>query len=361
MIFSRKTVITVAFLILGLLGTSSRWTLLSAADMVRYRTDVAGDTQNEETLSGKIRKITTTGIVISDDGKDREIPANRIVWTQFEKEPINLTTARTLVQTSRYDEAIAKLNDIPAGERSASPLIVADLDYLAASASAMNALARKNHDDLVAAGRLLRQFTKQHSESWHVTRANELIGEILLALDKPGSAKEFFNLLAAMPWPDVKLKALRASAGISLLEKNYDESLKTYREVIAFSGEDSSLVRQEKLLAEIGQCRVLIAQGKHDEAITSLQKLINGTPVTESDEVMARLYNALGEASVASGRVKQAILAYLHTDLLYSTARVEHVAALRALYRLWKQDFREDRAAETLKILRNEYKIVDSH
>ncbi|MDO5566677.1 MAG: hypothetical protein Q4G59_08470, partial [Planctomycetia bacterium] len=242
---SRKAMVTVAFLIWGLLGMLPSEAKVSAADMVRYRTGTVGAADNEETLSGKIRKITPEGIIITEDGKDQKIPANRIVWTQFEKEPINLTTARTLMQTSRYDEAIAKLNEIPAGERSATtPLITADWSYLSASATANSALARKSRDDLVAAGRMLREFTKTYPDSWHMTEANELIGEILLALDKPGNAKEFFNLLAAMPWADVKLKALNASAAISLLEKKYEESLKTYAAVIAFSAEDSTFVRR---------------------------------------------------------------------------------------------------------------------
>ncbi|MDD3587234.1 MAG: hypothetical protein PHQ75_08620 [Thermoguttaceae bacterium] len=359
---SRKAIITVAFLIWCLLEMFPCGMKLSAADMVRYRTGTVGAAENEETLSGKIRKSTVEGVVIAEDGKDQKISANRIVWTQFEKEPINLTTARTLMQTSRYDEVIAKLNEIPAGERSsATPLVLADWEYLLASATAGSALARKNHDDLITAGRMLREYTKTYSDSWQMTGANELIVEILLALDKPGNAREFFDFLAARPWADVKLKAMNSSAAVSLMEKKYDESLKAYDAVIAFSAEDSTLVRREKMLAQAGRNRVLIAQGKYDDAIAAIQKLIASTPATESDDVMARLYNTLGEACVAGGKVKQAILAYLHTDLLYSTSRVEHVAALRALYRLWKQDFREDRAAEVLKILRNEYKIVDSH
>ena len=66
-------------------------------------------------------------------------------------------------------------------------------------------------------------------------------------------------------------------------------------------------------------------------------------------------YNALGDCLRAANRPKDALLAYLHTDLLYSKDRQEHPRALfqiEKLFRLLKQD---GRANEYAQRLRQEY------
>ena len=326
--------------------------------MVRLRSLEDGRAVGEETLSGKIKGITKTEILFVEEGKERSIPANIIVWTQIDREPINLTTARTLMQSAQYAEAIAKIGELTPGEqKNLAPFALQDSEYITAVSTAMLALARQNSQEYANAGKMLTAFLKKNPESYHVAEVTWLIGNLLVAMKKPGNARTFFDRLAQMPWPDVRLKAMIASGDLSLEEGNLEESQKNYNAVLSFSAEDSSLIQEQKFNAKIGLARINIRQKKYDEAVKSLREII-ATQTLSSPELLARLYNTLGQALADQGDVKAAILAYLHTDLLYSNARVEHVTALRQLYRLWKRDSHEDRAAEVLRVLQDEYKIT---
>ena len=59
---------------------------------------------------------------------------------------------------------------------------------------------------------------------------------------------------------------------------------------------------------------------------------------------MARAYNVLGTAQRQAGRTKEALLAFLHVDILYSSVPHAHAEALANLADLWQQLHRSDRA-----------------
>ena len=82
-----------------------------------------------------------------------------------------------------------------------------------------------------------------------------------------------------------------------------------------------------------------------------LHEVIQGNP-PEDAAAQAPAYNTLGDCLRAANRPKDALFAYLHTDLLYSKDKEEHPRALHQiaeLYRQLKQDGRADEFAQRLK------------
>jgi tetratricopeptide (TPR) repeat protein len=95
----------------------------------------------------------------------------------------------------------------------------------------------------------------------------------------------------------------------------------------------------------------LAALKKYKEAETLLREAIAGSPA-EDATAQATAYNTLGDCFRAANRPKDALIAYLHTDLLYAKNKEEHPRALyriQSLFRQLKQDGRADEFAQRLK------------
>ena len=130
------------------------------------------------------------------------------------------------------------------------------------------------------------------------------------------------------------------------------EKAKTYFQEVV----DMDAFDVEKSEARIGLARATSKEGDHAEALALLNALLAETP-DDATLRHARIYNAIGDVSVAADRLQEAAIAYLHVDLLYPQARTERVAALKALVGVWKELGREDRAIETDRRLRDRFHV----
>ena len=82
-----------------------------------------------------------------------------------------------------------------------------------------------------------------------------------------------------------------------------------------------------------------------------------GFAPAEDAATQAAAHNALGDCLRAAGRPKEALYAFLHTDLLFSKDKGEHARALAQISQLWRdpQLNRPDRAEEVMERLKQEY------
>jgi hypothetical protein len=90
---------------------------------------------------------------------------------------------------------------------------------------------------------------------------------------------------------------------------------------------------------------------RFQEAETLVRQVIQASPA-EDPAAQAPAYNTLGDCLRAANRPKEALIAFLHTDLLYNKDKEEHPRALHeiiALFRQLKQDARADEFAQRLK------------
>ena len=85
-----------------------------------------------------------------------------------------------------------------------------------------------------------------------------------------------------------------------------------------------------------------------DEAIKLAQKIIDKLDADETD-LLAEAYNTLGTALRKAGRTKDALLAFLHVDVLYGEAPDTHAEALANLVELFTELHKPDHAAPACK------------
>ena len=75
----------------------------------------------------------------------------------------------------------------------------------------------------------------------------------------------------------------------------------------------------------------------------------------QDNQLHALAYNALGRSYQQAGKSKEALLAFLHVDLLYSTVADAHAEALSYLAPLWDAIGQEGRAREARQKLKENY------
>ncbi len=151
--------------------------------------------------------------------------------------------------------------------------------------------------------------------------------------------------LARLPKGAERATVLRTS--VLAKQGKHEQALSELEKVITAAPKNSPR-RRAALLAK---AESLAGLKKFSEAETLLHEVIEANP-PEDALAQAPAYNTLGDCLKAANRPKDALLAYLHTDLLYSKDKVEHPRALYnivEIFRQLKQDGRADDFAQRLK------------
>ncbi len=182
-------------------------------------------------------------------------------------------------------------------------------------------------------------------KSYHFLEASETVGDLLAADGKYVQAAEYYARLNAAPWPDYKMRTRVAAGRLLLAQGKAREAAAMFDKVIANPSE-GDLAQAQRHRGRAGEGRRLVALQKPDEAIKIVEALIAKAD-PENAPLVARAYNVLGTAQRQAGRVKEALLAFLHVnvDPRYSAVPEAHAEALANLAELWQQVHRTDRAA----------------
>lgn len=302
------------------------------------------------TITGKVVEASADRVVI-DRGQNRTetIDPFRVESILYDEEPSTLRAAKMAAAAGRFEEALAGLDRVQLPEN-VDPKVKQEMDYLRALCRWRLAEASASPEAMKEAAGLLVQFIKANPKHYRLWHAAEGAANLLLAAGDQQAAQEYFGLLAKAPWPEVQLRAQLASARAALAAKNFAEAEKLFNAVISGSGNDERL----RQIATVGKARALAETGRTDEAIGILQEIIKVVRA-EDISLQAQAYNALGLAYQRAGKLKEAVLAYLHVDLLYSLVPSEHVEALENLVALFARLGQRERAEEAAKVLRDRY------
>jgi tetratricopeptide (TPR) repeat protein len=149
----------------------------------------------------------------------------------------------------------------------------------------------------------------------------------------------------------LRSKVLEARALLS--QQKFAEARTVCSEAIATAATDPATLRSQQL-AKVVLARCDISEGKTADALQNLQKMIQENDSTDS-QLFAALYNAQGEALQKEQKWEQAVLAYLHSDLLFSNNPETHAEALYHLSQLWAKLGEPQRAAEAKEKLTTLY------
>lgn len=294
---------------------------------------------------GQVTTESPTEVKLTLGANVQTVPVDQIVTIIYAGMPAKMTQAESRENAGALGEA-AELYKQSAVEAAAKPLIVQFAQFSQARLIADLALADPARvNDAIT---LLETFTKANGTSRHIIPSLELLARLQLVKGSTDATGKTIDALAKYPIAADRAAVLRARV---LAKKGDHAAAITEFEKLIASASDGSAKKREGQLA---RAESLAALKKYDEARQALEKVIEATPA-EDYVAQSAAYNTLGDCLRSAGMPKEALFAYLHTDVLYSKDKEQHPRALAQIAQLWKILKREDRAEETLDRLKQEY------
>lgn len=301
-------------------------------------------------VEGTITAMTPEKVTLDAAGTAREFNVNEIVKITYGDDPAELQKARDAVVAGQIEAAYTTIKTINAASVTRD-VIKQDVEYYKAYCEAKLALAGNGNP--ATADENLFAFVRTNRGSYHVYDATELLGELALAQGKYDDAAKRFAFLGKAPWPDYKLRANVMEARALAAQKKFPEALERYETIIG-SGENTPEANRQKLLASVGKAVCLAETGKADEGLTILEKIVKEND-SKDTMLFAKTYNALGACYLRTNRPKDALLAFLHVDLLFNGDGEAHAEALFHLSKLWGDVNKADRALAARTLLKERY------
>lgn len=303
--------------------------------------------------SGEITDMTPTEISLKKEATGvRTIAVNEVKSVAFDGEPPELSQARVSAANGNHEKALESLAkvDLKAVRRD---FVKQEVEFYRAYCAGKQALAGQG--EITDAGRQLNNFVRIYPKNFHYLAAVELMGDLLMASQRYDQAQKKYAELAKAPWPDYRARAAVAVGRTLQAQGKHDQAIAEFEAVLALP-DDTADMANRKLSATLAKAVSVAAKGQVDVAVASIEKVIHETD-PEEKELHARAYNALGGCYEQAGKTKDALLAYLHVDVLYDTVADAHVEALTRLVPLWQAIGQEQRAREARKVLQERYAV----
>lgn len=294
--------------------------------------------------------MTKDEVTLDMAGVPRKFPSNEITRITYGDEPQDLTNARNSVAAKNYNAALESLKQIAPGSLTRLHM-QQDAAFYAAVSNLK--LAMTEGGDKAKAEQDMLNFVKNAPNSYHFYEAAELLGDLATSSGKYAEAVRYYTPLTRAPAEDVQMRANNAAARALVAQKNFPEALQRFEAVLA-SGLATQEAVNQKMYATIGKAQCLGETGKAEEGVKMLEDVIAKNDPQDA-KLFARTYNALGACHLKAGRDKDALLAYLHTDVLFYADGEAHAEALYYLTELWTKMNKADRATEARRTLRERY------
>ncbi len=304
-----------------------------------------------KSIAGEITDMTSQAVTVKSRGATKAVPVNQIVSISLDGSPNSLTLARLAANNGRFEDALKALGKIKPDEAKRD-LVKQDIAFYKAYCTAQ--LALSGSGEVQSAGKLLNAFAKAYPKNYHWLKANEVVGDLLVAKKSFGAAATFYDKLAKTPWPDYQMRAKVAIGRARMAEGKPAEAMQAFDSVLAIK--DTSVAAEtQKMYARLGKARCLALQKKTDEAVKLVEEIIVAAD-PEHTRLLARAYNVLGTAHRKAGKPNDALLAFLHVDVLYFSSPEDHAESLANLAELWNEVHKPERAVQTRQILMQRYK-----
>lgn len=306
-----------------------------------------------KSLKCKITKMTATELTVEDRGVEDTIPVNKIKSIAFNREPAQFPKVRSNIESGSNEDALELLTDDIRGTMGDSKTLNQEMDYLLARAKANIALSggAVTKTDAVKA---CEAFVTKYPNNYHYFDACEMTGDLYVSINTDASLKkaaEMYQKLNAAPWNDVKMRSLTAMGKIFLAQNKIENAQKAYSAILKMEDKSAAGERQ-KLLAKMGLAKCKALSGDFQGAVKDVDSILQNAP-PEDYAINALGYNTLGLAYMAGGQDKDALVAFLQVDLLYSRDVQSHIEALKNLRKLWQKMEMPLRAQECTAKLKN--------
>lgn len=302
---------------------------------------------------GTITSMSPTEISVSSPSGDKKFSVNEVQKVTFKNEPRELRAAREAIRKGQLESARSLLEEIDTSSISRAE-ILQDIQFYKAFCDAR--LALTGGGDKAAAVRALRAFEDDpaNKNNYHYYEVMELLGDLAAALASYENAVKYYGHVSEAPWPAYKMRAYVLQADALVDSGKHAEAMEKYEQVLT-SNLDDVATRRQKLLATLGKAVCLSENGQTQQGIDSILAIIKENDSREKPRLFARAYNALGTCHLKAGKSQDALLAFLHVDLLFNQSADAHAESLYYLSDLWRKVNRAERANRARGVLVDRY------
>jgi tetratricopeptide (TPR) repeat protein len=297
-------------------------------------------------LVGQIISESPNSVRIKPNtGAEQDIPVDQIESVTYTGQPASLPLAESRESNGALTEALEQYKKAVT-ESASKPLINQAAQY--GQARILYELAKADParaDEAIAA---MDAFVKAHRSSRHLGPALEALARLTLQKGQADRAEQALNSLSAIPWAADRAAVLKARVLAGKGQR--DEALQAIDKLIASSPKGSARTDE----ARLARAELLAAAGQFAEAEQTVRAVIADTN-PELADLQALAHNTLGDCLRSAGKQKDALFAYLETDILYDQDKEQHARALYQIAQLWRDLKQQARADETMSRLRQLY------
>jgi hypothetical protein len=319
----------------------------SLADVVTLTPDATTKGDSAGKVRGTIVSESPTKVEVKLGASVTAIPTNEIASIDYDNDPPSLEAARSKEAGNALAEA-ADLYKKAAAEASTRPFVAEDAAF--GQVRVVSEMALNDPGRIAEATNLLETFSRTYKNGRHIGPALESLAKLQLAKENYTGVEQTLGQLAKLPGGEDRASLYRIK--ILTRKGSLDQAIVELDKAIAASPEGSTRRRD----AQIAKAESLVSQKKYGEAEALIRGVIKAAPA-EDAATQAAAHNTLGACLRAAGRPKEALYAYLHTDMLFGKEKDEHAKALAQIAQLWRdpQLNRTDRAEEVMERLKQEY------
>jgi tetratricopeptide (TPR) repeat protein len=310
--------------------------------------------RGEKNLVGDVTAVSKDEVTIKSSGPKGEItkvPASDIVSIDWTGDSPDLKVARNDENGLRYQKALDGYQKSLAASKATDKAAKADLEFVIARTIAKMALGdpAKVEDAI----KKLDDFRSKNGDHYRYYEALNYLGQLYAAKKDYIKAQVTFEQIGKAKAKETQMAARIASGKLLLTQNKLDDAAAEYEAVISLKAEGAAeeSVRQEAVL---GKSRIMIAQKKFDDALKLLEEVIAKAPADDV-KVNAEAFLRQGDCLREQGNDKDALLAYLHVDVLFRSEKAVHAEALYRLSQLWDKVGQKARGEEARELLRSEY------
>jgi tetratricopeptide (TPR) repeat protein len=317
----------------------------SLADVVTLTADATTKGAAGGLVRGQVTAESPTRVEVKLGNTVTSIPTHEVVSITYDGHPASLEQAQAKELANALAEA-ADLYKKAAAEAAGKPFIIEDATF--GQARALAEIAQTDAGKAPEALSALEAFTRAYKTGRHIGPALEALARLQIARENYAGVEQTLTQLTALPKGDDRAAILRIK--VLTRKGQLDQAISELDKVIAASP-DGSLKKRD---AQLARAETLVSQKKFPEAEATIRAVIQGS-AAEDSATQAVAHNTLGDCLHAAGRNREALHAFLHTDLLFSKEKDEHARSLAQISRIWRELSRPDRADETLERLKQEY------
>ena len=296
-------------------------------------------------VRGQVQSESATDVVVQLGASTIKVPSELITSIRYDGQSASYALGEARESAGQLAEA-AEMFKKAATESTGKPYPLQAA--LFREAEVLTELAAVEPDRIKDAKDRLMKFVKQYPSSRHTLGARACMARIQLASGDFPAAQAAIADLARMPKGAERAAVLRTK--LLAKQNKHKEAIEELDKLIASSPKGSERLRA----AQLAKAESLAALKEFTKAEVLLREVIKSTP-PEDAAGQAPAYNTLGDCLRAANRPKDALLAYLHTDMLYSKDKEEHPRALHQISVLFRQLKLDGRADEFAQRLKTEY------